>query len=208
MKPIVKVMILYYTVAFIILYPLDKSAKQYMDFPEESQLIHISGIITKDTRTMKNFSGYREDGIFLETRNGNKLNIYCDDLTNLGSSAVGRNGVDTQPYRAGNCYALAKIKSQEIGNCNNNIVCKNPRELYGMKADAKIDKNYRIFELKVNNQLFYDYALTTNYYRKLKQHGMNTGYFFLLFCMPFGILFGWWLNFGLNLNKNKEETSE
>lgn len=130
--------------------------------PKYEELIVVNGIIADDVRNPPKPYNKRADGIYIDTGN-EKINIYCDNPSKPLISYSTRGG---GAYGLGQCEWIA-LKRSRNGLCDNKLsdkLCKNPRYFYGDKISAKIDYNNTIYELYLNDRLFYKYdEMVLNY---------------------------------------------
>ena len=132
--------------------------------PKYKSLHTITGEVIHDDRLPPGKYKERLDGIYIKTKNKN-INIYCGNVNKLlvGYGARGIGGV----YAPGRCDWIA-VKLEREGKCisdSNKIFCENPRNLYGYKVYAKVDDNMTIYELKLNDSMFYTYGEMVSLYR-------------------------------------------
>lgn len=116
----------------------------------------VEGEIIFDDRPPPDRYNDRLDGIYIKTKDKN-INIYCDNVDKPLVSYGSRSGGGL--YAPGRCDWIA-VKRQREGRCesdSNKIFCENPRSLYGYKIYAKVDENMTVYELKLNNVMFYSY---------------------------------------------------
>lgn len=121
-----------------------------------ANLHSVEGEIIFDDRPPPDRYNDRLDGIYIKTKDKN-INIYCDNVDKPLVSYGSRSGGGL--YAPGRCDWIA-VKRQREGRCesdSNKIFCENPRSLYGYKIYAKVDENMTVYELKLNNVMFYSY---------------------------------------------------
>lgn len=153
----------------------------FMDF---SSLKYIEGIVTQDTRiAAPPFSGLRQDGIYIKTKNGYQ-NIYCDNpqkpLNQYGAS----NGGGT--YDLGQCNWITQTNiGKKICDSNNLNFCQNPRNLYGRKLQGRIDENNTIYEIYIDDLQIYKFEEMKSLY---KEKAFSHVKFFLFISVIFIIL--------------------
>ncbi|RPD84882.1 hypothetical protein EGK75_10085 [Neisseria weixii] len=166
--------------------------------PSYGNLKIISGIIADDIREPPKPYNKRIDGIYIDTGD-KKINIYCDNpdkpLISYGTRGGGT-------YGLGHCEWIALQRSSSLcDKKRDNKLCKNPRYFIGQKILAKIDKQNTIYELYIDNKIFYKYEdMVLNYKNKFISN--IRGYFAILIVFVFMSIVCVFLNF-----KRKKITS-
>lgn len=123
--------------------------------PKYESLNVINGTIINDNREPPKPYNKRLDGIYLDIGN-KKINIYCDNLDKPLISYGTRGG---GTYGLGQCEWISLQRSRN-NLCNKEIddkLCQNPRYFIGQKISARIDNHNTIYELYIDNKIFYEY---------------------------------------------------
>lgn len=167
-----------------------KSFHAYRDYMNNqvgySELFDINGEIINDKRNPPGRYNERLDGIYVKTKNGN-INIYCDNVKNPSVGYGSRGG---GLYAPGRCDWIAVQRSRQ-GFCSSKpkILCENPRLFFGDVVTAKVDNNMTIYELLINDQVFYTYDEMKDLYRDKYLSSVRFDFFIFVLSFLLGVIF-------------------